>query len=190
MYLCQYLEQNTDRRYRADWRVVTYKLVAVPGAKSVTRAFMWERYSESRWWGPRRFGLYLIVIETAEQRCRKHDLRSDIPEFTNVHHGQVLTARQAVKLTGVQNPMCFDFLSERDLNDPQVVPLPPKPTKPKPSKLELVRRKQQKAESRIEQIDRQIARLEDLRKKWARRQKYHAGRADSMSVAETESTNS
>ncbi len=111
MYLCQNFEQQTDRRYRRDWRVVIFKVAWADGLKSKLK---WVRYEQGHWQNGSsvQVGSYMIGLV---------DKLPGIPVMKSVYHGKKVTSEEATRLTGIQPPMGLDFLMEvEDLDDVEV----------------------------------------------------------------------
>lgn len=172
MFVCQQLENLTDKRYWSDyWRVVTLRVVLKP----TTDRLVWERQGETRW---KRLAGGLSGV----QRARR-DMTPGVAVIESARHGANVTQAQASKLTGLHAPVCMDYLRENwDSRLEPVLP-PAKPKKAEPTPAQVAGAKSQKAENRIEAIDAKIARLERLRKKWEKRAKYYAGRAVKLQSA-------
>lgn len=165
MFVCQQLENMTDKRYYPDyWRVATLRVVLDP----LTDRLKWDRVSTTEW---KRLAGGLDGVARA-----RRDMTPGVAEITSAVHGANVTQAQASKLTGLLAPVCMDYLRENWDATPEIV-LPPKPKKAEPTPAQVAMGKSAAAEKRVEQIDRKIRRLNTLKKKWEKKARYHAARA-------------
>lgn len=115
MHLCQNLEQMTGtnragRRYRQDWRVVTYRVCVDPWSGELR----WERYTTSDW--TKAWGGYLPRVgyryENGKERAWKKHGDKTIPVIDRVRHLSKVTKTDAAKLTGLPSFNALDYLKE------------------------------------------------------------------------------
>jgi hypothetical protein len=119
MHLCQNLEQMTGanragRRYRQDWRVVTYKVAVDPWSGELR----WERLMASCWeteWRGWVRGRMMII--TAAQRAMKRHGDKTVVTIDRVRHLSKVTKADASKLTGLPAFNAIDYLKETTLPD-------------------------------------------------------------------------
>lgn len=166
MFLCQQLENMTDKRYWPDyWRVVTLRVVLKPA----TDRLVWERRDTTDW-------KRLAGGVPGHERARR-ELTPGVAVIESARHGANVTQAQASKLTGLMAPVCMDYLRENWDSRPEPVLPPAKPKKAEPTPAQVAMGKSAKAEKRIEDIDKKIARLNTLKRKWEKRARYYASRA-------------
>jgi hypothetical protein len=183
MYLCQQLEQMSDRRYRRDWRVVWFKVVMLPDTTLV-----WHRLSSGKWrgsgyWGRQEDGATRRWID-GKGRAEK-DLRENVPVWNKVFHGAKVTGKQAETLTNIRTPYGLDRLKEAgdELTMPELCNYVVK--KEKPTKLDIARKRLENSQLKVDEYTKKLKRCEHFKRGWGHRVKRFQRMIDKLTMKET-----
>lgn len=125
-FFAQSLQEQTDPRWRRDWRVLMFQLERNPE----NGRLWWQSHSRTKWYSSRRISMktttkWITARRAAQQFgvCREH------PVFTAIQHNRYLTPTQAAQLAfragvktddGKRPPtwMAMDWLSEPERDIP------------------------------------------------------------------------
>jgi hypothetical protein len=181
MYLCQQLEEQSDARYRRDWRVVWFKVVLTP-----EHTLVWHRHERGKWrgglWGRGRN----IAARWIDGKVRaEKDFRKNVPVWDKVFHGAKVTGKQAETLTNLRNPCGLDRLMEAgdELTMPELCNYVPR--KVKPTKLDIARKRLENSQLKVDEYTKKLKRCEHFKRGWEHRVKRFQRMIDKLTMKET-----
>jgi hypothetical protein len=119
-YYCLALEEQTDRRWRRDWRIVKFRL-----EQDDRGVLKWRRWSHGGWYSSRFNGRRTVMaVDRAAKEARAKARQNNTPVFVVVH-GSKLTTAQAKRLTGIKDRAAWDYVHDQDHPIYDATPAPP-----------------------------------------------------------------
>lgn len=173
MYLSQQIERfllkTTYAGQQPRFRLIAYRVQLDDSGRPI-----WKLH--------RQVGDYYNDAEARLNRLK------NVPLLSSPAPNKKVTMGEAVRLTGLKAPAALDYLTENVSDSPvlqnYVKPKKVKEPKPEPTPLEVAYSKASLADSKVEEYDRRIRRLELLRAKWVRKARAQRTRISKLEEPE------